>query len=64
MDNYLSFHIKEATKGEDIAIESCISKERLLHMHGVAELMFKYYDFFDCLYLHQILNLRMLYRQI
>ncbi len=29
----------------------CLPKERIAHMHGVAELMYKYYDKFDCKYL-------------
>ena len=31
--------------------ETRISADRIKHMHGVAELMYKYYDAFDCKYL-------------
>ncbi len=31
--------------------EKKISNERIKHMHGVAELMYKYYDAFNCKYL-------------
>lgn len=28
-----------------------ITEDRIRHMHGVAELMYQYYDIFDCKYL-------------